>query len=370
MPAFFQPPGGVADLTAAQLEQWSSIISQWFTELVDDQTDNGGARTGHFFHPETEPAGADAVEKDITWKAFPRQVAITSATDRQRWRRADAQRSRQDEYCEWSVTRDTNNAILRITLTSEPPDYWSFLATVAPDKLLALYQQHVSPDVTMSDLFSASGKYLRENRWNDGTDGPIMHLIQANNTLGAEIKLASDGAITREINGRVLTGERELIECAEYGAKERHSDPHIGSQVNALARQDAHVSLANPVGLCIAGFTPSGFVTPDGADVAQFWKVTRGIPGKAVRAVFEVPADLGYNVSDITINGQAIEFGAQLVDFIEIKLTGLATRFGGVIVPHTTRCVSDGAPFAEAAAAAGTLSLRDLLARPAGGRSL
>jgi hypothetical protein len=54
--------------------------------------------------------------------------------------------------------------------------------------------------------------------------------------------------------------------------------------------------------------------------------------------VFEVPADKGYVVGDITINGAPIEFGAQIADFVSIKLVGLACRIGKSTVQAKTRC--------------------------------
>ena len=56
------------------------------------------------------------------------------------------------------------------------------------------------------------------------------------------------------------------------------------------------VTLADPVALYIDSFTPVGFVTPDNADAKQFWRFTRGAPGFAVRAEFEVPASKNYVV--------------------------------------------------------------------------
>jgi hypothetical protein len=77
-----------------------------------------------------------------------------------------------------------------------------------------------------------------------------------------------------------------------------------------------------------ASFPITPWVTPDGSDPASFWKITRGTQEKALRAVYEVPEERGFAAGDIQINGRNIEFGAQIVDFITIKLTGLATRFG------------------------------------------
>ena len=67
--------------------------------------------------------------------------------------------------------------------------------------------------------------------------------------------------------------------------------------------------------------------------------ITRGTKEKALRAVYEVPAGRGFVVGDITIDGRKIEFGAQIADFIRIKLTGLATRLGQSTVAPFNGCV-------------------------------
>ena len=167
-----------------------------------------------------------------------------------------------------------------------------------------------------------------------------MHLIQANNTLGAEIELAAAATIVRRRNGALVTAEQELIECGAYGQAERFSDPHIGAEVNALARQKADITLANPVGLCIGGLSVAGWQAPDGSDPASYWRVTRGTAQKAVRAVYEVPDGKGFVVGDITIGGRKIEYAGQIADFITIKLTGLATRLGQSTVAPVDGCVS------------------------------
>jgi hypothetical protein len=82
-----------------------------------------------------------------------------------------------------------------------------------------------------------------------------------------------------------------------------------------------------------------GWQTPDGSPASDYWKIVRGTPQKALRAVYEVPPGRGFTVGDIEINGRKIEFGAQIADFITIKLTGLATRFGKSSVAPFHGCV-------------------------------
>jgi hypothetical protein len=140
------------------------------------------------------------------------------------------------------------------------------------------------------------------------------------------------------MNGNLLTGEQELIRCGQYGLDSRHSDPHIGALVNTLTRQKADVTLENPIGLYFAALNTAGWQTPDGSDPGSYWRYLRGTEEKPLRAVFEVPRERGFVVGDITIQNRAINFGGQIVDHINMKLTGVATRFGQSTVEPMTAC--------------------------------
>lgn len=166
-----------------------------------------------------------------------------------------------------------------------------------------------------------------------------MHLVQRNNTLGAEIELAAAATIRRVVNGTELTTEQELIACGKYGAPERNSDPHIGAGVNALARQRADITLADPVGLYFDDLSTDGWETPDGSDPKSYWTYLRGDTEHRVRAAYRVPPEKGFSVGDITIAGRPIRFGSQIADFITIKLTGIACRLGRSTAEPQTSCV-------------------------------
>jgi hypothetical protein len=360
----FDPPGFLNDLNTGQRAAWSQWVSDRFDEVAagDPERFLNDAPRPRFFNPLRSPPAADAQERDISWTAFPRIVQLESASDEQRWQIADASRSNQDEYCEWSVTRATQSGkITRVTFTSEGSEYWRFLGAVNFPHVVAVYREHVSPEVQADDLLNSDGAYNPGNRWNNSTHRGAMHLIQENNTLDAEIELAAAATNVRVRNGQTLTGAQELIRCARYGAPERHSDPHIGAVVNELARANADITLANPIGLCIAGLNTAGWRTPDGSDPLQFWKITRGTLEKALRAVFEVPAERGFTVSDITINGIPIRFGAQIADAISIKLTGLATRIGQSQHPPINGCKSLASEAASAEALPGVPGVEDVL---------
>jgi hypothetical protein len=337
----FDPPAFLDDFTQEQKDAWSEWISQQIDGAIagDPVGLEFDAPRAQFFNATKVDFAADMATLDIEWTAFPRNVQISSISDRQRWRRAESSRDLQDEYCEWSVERDPNTEkITRVTFTCEGPEYWQFLAATAPQKVLELYQQFVSPSVQLSDLFLANGRYNPRNNWNNSSTNGVMHLIQTNNSLGAEIELAGGSSVVRSINGQLLTGERELIDCGKYGGRERHSDPRIGSEVNSLTRQKADVTLANPVGLYFSKLITAGWEVPNGEDAQNFWKHVRGTASHPVRAVFEVPSDRGFVVGDIKIDGKVIEFGAQIADKIKIKLTGIAHKFGQSTVAPMTGC--------------------------------
>lgn len=319
------PPGHAQDLDEAGKLAWSEFLS----DRIDEELRGPGVR--QFFNPTVLVPGPDAAEKEIDWSAFPKKVAREHASDVGRWAYADRNRqSSQDEYCEWHVEKNSVGKVVRVTFTSEGPEYWGFLAKHSPSKLLELYRKLVSPGVTSQQLVDGDGNYNPLNKWNDPKrGGKIVHLSHESNTLFAFVNIGARATIIRRRpNGSVMTGETELIECGGYGDPNRHSDPHIGGEVNSLARLGARISFANPVGLSMDGLFPTGWQTPDGSNPLDYWKVVRGTKEHQLRAVYEVPALKGFVVGDIKINGRRIQYGGQIADFVRVKLVGLAFDFG------------------------------------------
>ncbi len=331
----FAPPGNLNDLTKAQKQNWSrnfineaiEVVKKGFDKTPDGRKILNNAPRPQVFNPRTTEKASDYAEAVISWIGFPRIIKQRYPTDSVRWKVADRSRDVQDEYCEWSVTRDLTGKITRVDFTCEGPEYWDFLGEVNPKKVVEIYKEFIGDQVVQDDLFK-NGKYEPRNKWNSGTNGRgAMHLIQRNNSLFAEIELAAGSSMVREVNGRILENQQELISCGRYGQPERNSDPHIGAQVNALTRQGAMVALKDPVGLYFDTFSPQGWKTPDGSDSRDYWKIVRGDEESPVRAIFEVPESKGFKVGDIKINGAPIQFGGQIADFVRIKLTGIAQNF-------------------------------------------
>ncbi|SEU26589.1 hypothetical protein [Stigmatella erecta] len=282
----------------------------------------------------------------------------------------------QDEYCEWSVERDSQGNIVRIDFTCENPEYWSTLWGVDPDKVLALYRSTLGkPQIVMEDLVlmdpvagkpvvdASTGKpaYNPLNKWNSGpvstaTQGGAMHLTSTPNTLQTETGLASSATVPRAGGN---ANAQALLCCAQYGQPARNSDPHIGQSVNQLVAppnpsSTAHkVTLANPPGLYIQtpDFEGYNYQTKDKTPASEFWTIVRGkaalndasgrpMPGNYIlHATFQVPKEKNYTVSDITINGAPIRWAGQVAQTFFMQITGMGLAQPGSAPQQS--CVTD-----------------------------
>jgi hypothetical protein len=352
----FDAPGNLTDLSEAGRARWHEFIFD-ITEAViegDPSRTNDSPRAQYYNLAKVE-TDDDAVFRTVSWTAFPRQVEMREVSQVRRWALADSARDRQDEYCEWSVHRNAEHKITRVDFTCESPEYWDHLARDDRQTVVDLYREHVDPLVAEEDLFDQQGRYVRRNRWNTDTCNGAMHLVQEDNTLVAEIGLCAAASIVRSIDGVLLDDEQKLIRCGDYGQRQRNSDPHIGGVINAVARLKADLALANPVGLYFDDLSAAGWAAPDGADPKTFWRYVRGDADHPVRAVYEVPADAGYVVGDITILGQKIGSGSQIAEYISIKATAVACRIGRSTVQPFTACVGKAAPVRQRSVSPGPI---------------
>ena len=287
-----------------------------------------------FYNPSKLDVTGNAVP--ISWPAFPHMVELSFGDDTRRMFEEGDERDNQDEYLEWSVVKQ-NDKMIRVMFTCEGPEYWDFIAQNDPNLLVRLYSTIVGQPVPRRDLLAANGTYRRRNRWNMEH---AVHLVQPNNTLGAEINIAAQATVLRRGQGQdPITDPDLLIDCARFGVKQRHSDPHIGEVVNQQARAGSSVTLQDPVGLYIESLPEPDELDwrkPDGTRVGNYWRVERqrGDRNNIVRAVYEVPdgelsGGVPFVVGDILIEGDRIEFGGQMVKgFLNIRLTGVIGRAG------------------------------------------
>ncbi len=410
----FLPPAGQVDFPTDPTKQ-AALVAQWNTNL-DGFIQQGMAGsiwnmdnmppTTNYFNPLDTPIPSSAITPNIEWQAFPGRISYyfpsLSATDVLSL--ADTgylpdgttsfgtittnpcpdrsftptvygpygPRGWQDEYCEWAVTRNSENKITRIDFTCENPEYWNTLWMTDRYTALSIYQSTLNkPQIKLEDLYlydsggnivtdPSTGKpaYNPLNKWNSGpfsTDsaGGAMHLTSTPNTLQTETGLACAATVQRTVGNNDFN---TLICCAQYGQPHRNSDPNIGGTVNQIVSGGLTVTLTNPPGLYIQLPNFSGYKTPDGTPASSFWKIVRGqetmtvdgnqLPGNFIlHAVFEVPESLGYTVSDITINGTPIMYGGQVTKTFNMQI--VATGFTST-TPAAIGCsVSKANPLAQ-----------------------
>lgn len=282
-----------------------------------------------------------------------------------------------DEYNEFSVTwtSGVGSQIKSVQFTSENPAYWLALWQYDPAMVTGLYQKYIDPAVVEEDLYlrypvgsdkagqpvidptTGRAAYDTTNKWNSGTlrvpgqSGGAMHLTSPPNTLSAEVYLAAASTILRQsANGN---DPQALLCCSQYGQNFRNSDPNIGATANKVAAAGNFLTLTDPVGLYMQTPTWTSFRTPDGTPASEFWTVTRGTANggngndSILQAVFEVPADKGYTVSDIEIldantgTWSKIRWASQIQQAFKIALR-VTPKSGYKGVPQP--CVTERVP--------------------------
>lgn len=326
----FAAPGNIIEISDAALVGWSDVVSLIFDDVA--------RRFPRFYNPTKVDTPDDHRTHDVEWPAFPGTLLSQRIGPEERWAAADRARSSQDEYCEWSVLK-VDGKVQRVTFTSETPAYYEHLMDVDPQLLIDLYSKAAGRAVSLAELQDEDGRYKPDNPLNNLTNGPIVHLAQGNNTLGAAVRLAGDATILRrDKDGVPVVHPQALVNCGGLGVATRHSDPRIASAINNLVAEGSDVTLADPPGLYLDELVTTGMQTPDGADAADYWTIERGESGHVVRATFEVPKDRGYAVGDITIRGRPIEFGAQLAERLQVRLSVIAKP--GAPPPARQPCVS------------------------------
>jgi hypothetical protein len=283
----------------------------------------------------------------------------------------------QDEYCEWSVTRDESGDIIAVNFTHENPEYWFHMWKISPDTVVSLYQEILNNEnVQKEDLYLLDSHgnpvIVREtglpaynpiNKWNNGPDatssgGGAVHLTSPPNSLGAEIYLGAAATILRVVNGRVITDANTLICAAQYGQIYRNSDPRIGQNVNSLVyNHNVQVSLTNPIALYgqIPHFDQFEMPATANYKIEDCYTVVRGaLKNKGItyypnnmllHTRFSVPADANFKLSDILVNKKPLKWGSQIADtfFVQLAGTGLSPaqgqqpeKFPPVGIPATT----------------------------------
>lgn len=333
------PPGHVAEPS----QEWSDTVSN----KIDEKTRaamRGAEPSGQpppFYNPLREQLQAD--ERRVTWPALSGTLrALDHLTSEQRWELADRLRITgldrapgappifgQDEYCEWSVTRNPNGDIMAVTFTSEVGEWFDHLAANDRAGLRELYEELTGEHVEEHQLF-VGDTYNWQNEWNSRTDGPIVHLAQGSNNFDAAIELAAEASVMRTHDGEVVTDTAVLMDCQGLGAKDRFSDPSIATTINGAVAGGSRIALADPPGLYLAGIRTEGMRLPSGHGDLQpsdLWQPERGESGHVVRARFAAP-DGAFPLSHVLLDGRPIRTGAQLAQRVDVQIRVLVNDAG------------------------------------------
>lgn len=308
----FQTPGSLRDAPDGSpfYDDWHRYLAGLIARITS------GSSGGEFFDP-SESDFTPAAERTLVWMGFPRDLMVTTHRDNRRTAFAAGEdRALQEEYLEWHVTK-TRGKIAKVVFVTETPDYWVALARHHRDLVLQLYRELVSPAVAEAELFPGGGAYDPTNQWN--TTRGIVHYVQSINTLSAALGLAQGSVNTAPArdNYDMPAGDQTS------------ADPRVQLDIGTLERKGLSLTLAEPIGLYIAGWDDTGWTKPDGSPVGNYWTIKRGVPGAALRVEYAVPPGEGLIVGDIRIGGRPIRNGGEIAEHVTVMIRGVAGRRRG-----------------------------------------
>lgn len=309
MPPRFSPPGNLTDLTRdADLQAWSDTISA----LLDARIDPGG----QLFNPITNPR-PNLRPRRIPWLGIPQTVADHRSVEATRIQVDNPANRRnagdgQNEYCEWFTKRSAPGGdVLQVDVTTELPEYFGFLAQRLSRAEFGNVYRQLYPAATDAQLFTA-GAYNPLNRWN--TSEGAMHLIGNINDLDPNAL----GVIAGALPWRFSASGR-VIDVQDCGMGQFHADPTLVANINRMAREGRAITVADPLGIYIIDIDTSGWKTPDGSDPRALLTFSRGTPPMHLRVV--PPAGAPFRLSEVTIGGEPIRFGAQIAERTMVAIT-------------------------------------------------
>ena len=345
-------PGKVTDLqTDGQRKLWSDHLSDEIDGAISGIAPC--CPTPQYVNPAKVDVSAFTLAA-IHWPGFPKLAFSEFPNSQAAYAAVDAPisiqgnklkggRLYQDEYLEWFIHRNAAGKIVAVDFTTETEEYWTFLFSQSADLAAQRYSAILGVPVNASDISTTAGKYNPYNKFNT-TEG-IIHLIQRNNTLPAELDIAAQATRPRVDNtGQVTT---DVVSCSHcnptdggLGEPGRNSDPTIAQQVNGAAASGCFLTIPDPVGLYIQKLDLTGWAGPAGTAPSTCWKIIRGTP--AVRARFEVPA--GHTLDEFTIGGQPINFAGEIANKISVFLNAAVGPAGVVALPAPALCTPATGP--------------------------
>lgn len=341
-------PGNIDEMSPSTLVAWKSELDALLNDGVGAARQAAPSQPRAWFFNSVADGEDGSARLNVNWTAYPKLLGSTAAD----YASADRNRQRQEEYCEWAVRQGAGGPVEMI-FSTETPDYYRFLFENDQTLLLSLYHQFIGNHVTLADLTDSAGRYNVTNVHNvppaGDASGRIMHMggNGANYYIAAIVLAAQASWPSIDDTGNPITDEQSLIACRRFGVAHRHSDPFIGGQVNQQVRLGNSVSLGGPPGLYIESVNFSDITMPNGSDPFELFKIQRGDETHIMRLRVAVPEGAGFQLSDVLVRGQPLQYGSQIAEILRIRLFALA-RADGAVAPAIP-CV--GATPLDAAAA-------------------
>jgi len=358
----YGPPAGWNDFTGAYAPSASSFQKVWNSFIQGQFDQNIGAlkkelsSTPLFFSGAYTAIPPGQAEAPVTWNGFPRRITLQNPDPTQWMPLADAlqnlgnglQFRPQDEYLEWRPV-ESNGKIIKFVFTAEAREYWTHLAKIDQRRVEDLYQQlcddtsikYDSLRTPTSFKLGPGEVYTRGdyNPWNPhNTNSGCVHLSHPANSIGAEINLAALATVQRiDANGQLISEPHRLSCCSDFGTPDRSSDPTIGQAVNLTVRGGVSVTLADPVGLYMGNIALSLANGPNGESVRDWWTITRGVDGRALRAEFAAPPGATFALGDVQVKGAPLRYGGQIAELITMVIYAQALKLN-VADPAARTC--------------------------------
>lgn len=320
----------------------------------------------------------------VDWTGFPVRVAACSSSRHQALRLLDwtgasgdeGRRRLQEEYLEWRVVRDEAGALCRLEFTTELADYWRELAAHVPARVLQLVADFAGEaSVAPAEVYGALDPFAEEttprqreeafaetmlgpnatSRYNSGQSA-ICCMVQPSNSLEALVAMMVAAARARLTKDRVsgavrpMTADEAIPLMQGAAVTGRGSDPVLVERLGRLAYEGRLIAVDAPLGVYIQGVEHARLRMPNGTPVPGEWFVaSRGLGAEQTggrslfqRLCFEVPAEVGCSISDLTdaATEQRIRFGGQIAEMVQLALFVRTSRPALVAIeeaPHRAR---------------------------------
>src|ERR1043166_2496877 len=231
------PPGGLT----SDLNDDEDLLDAWSADLgrrLDEYIGRLGGGDVQLFNPLTNPRD-DLQPRPVLWLTMPAFLANarkrTDALKEGDQRAAEGTRRQQIEYSEWFTHCDDEDRVIAVDVTTELPEYWTFLGEKIPDKVVQLYQTFVSADARREDLFDGN-VYNPLNRFNSSLGA--MHLTMTINTLYDALGVTAGATGWLRAGNEIIDGQF----CNGFTTLDAHADPTLYTNINRLAREQRAIT--------------------------------------------------------------------------------------------------------------------------------